>query len=323
MQILGSGRELRCQVGPFAVGIGIFDGVHLGHQQLLQLVTQLGRQSQIRSLAYTFHPHPARILNREHAPKLIEPLAERLERLAALGLDATLVEPFDEDFAAITAPEFVRTILVERLAVQHVVVGENFTFGQKAAGDFQLLADLGRSMGFVAHRIAVRQSEGRAISSTAIRAHVDHGRVEQATALLGRPFVMSGLVIRGAGRGAEIGTPTANLLVENELCPKTGIYATLASGTFGQDVPAVTNVGYSPTFGLNPLRIETHVIDHALGALYGQALRVTFVARLRDEIRFADVATLVTQIRRDIDQARVMLKLPAPRGSDASTRGSL
>jgi len=309
MQIFGASSHLPANSGPFCAGIGIFDGVHLGHRQLLAKVRELAAAEHVGSLAYTFDPHPAKVLSPHQAPKLIEPLHDRLERLAALGLDATLIEPFDGEFAALSARAFVQSVLVEKLNVRHVVVGTNFTFGHKAAGNARLLGELGRQFGFGVHGLDLVQTGTLPISSTSIRTLVDRGDVDQARGLLGRNFAIYGAVVRGARRGTAIGVPTANIIAENELLPKTGIYATLATGQFGQDLPSVTNIGYSPTFGKNPLRIETYVMDRQLPPLYGQTVAVAFVKRLREELRFDGVDALVAQIQKDIADARAELSL--------------
>jgi riboflavin kinase/FMN adenylyltransferase len=164
MQILGASSHLPDNSGPFSLGIGIFDGVHIGHRQLLTRVRELAAQEKIRSLAYTFDPHPAMILSPEHAPKLIEPLNDRVERIDELGLDAILIEPFSQDFAALGASDFVRAVLVQKLNARHVVVGRNFTFGRKAAGNVRLLSDLGRQLGFEVHSFDLVQTGGAVVS---------------------------------------------------------------------------------------------------------------------------------------------------------------
>jgi len=291
-------------LGPYAVGLGIFDGVHVGHRALLDRVRDLATADGIESLAYTFNPHPATVLAPDHAPKLLEPVEGRLDGFAALGMVATLVERFDKEFATISAERFIEEVLIGKLCARHVVIGEGFTFGAGGKGTTLLLS--GRKE-FETHIIAPVTIDGEVVSSTRIRALVTDGRVREAQALLGRPFTVFGLVMRGLMRGQKLGFPTANISAHNELLPARGVYAGRASGQFGS-YPAVVNVGTTPTFGSSEgLKIEAHFLDFEFAPLYGQHVSLELIDKLRNEQKFSGPDALIEQIGRDIVSARGVL----------------
>ncbi len=304
MRILAGSRSIREPIGPFAVGLGIFDGVHIGHQQLLGCVCELAASDTIDSLAYTFNPHPAAVLVPERAPRLLEPIENRLEGFAALGLVATLVERFDPELASTTAERFIDEVLIGKLQARHVVVGQGFTFGAGGRGTTALLASRSE---FTTHVIPPVTRDGEVVSSTRIRELITGGRVAEAAPLLGRPFTLFGLVMRGLMRGQKLGFPTANLATHNEIEPARGVYAGRASGRFGT-FPAVVNIGYTPTFGgSEQLKVEAHLLDFEFTPLYGHHVALELVGKLRDEQRFPGAAALVEQIGRDIAGAREIL----------------
>lgn len=307
MQILGGSQSIPPGSGPYALGIGIFDGVHLGHQVLLRRVLTLAHAEGLPSLAYTFNPHPARVLNPTHAPQLIEPVEKRLERIGTLGFEAALVEPFNRELAAMPAEQFVSDILVARLRARHVVVGKDFTFGHERRGNVELLRQLGGAAGFEVHAIPLLRFEGRVVTSSEIRKAVAAGDMRTAAQLLGRPFALEGMVRRGDQRGTKLGFPTANVETHNELVPMTGVYACRVGGPF-EARPAVVNLGYSPTFGGSKLKIEAHVLDFPHQPLYGLVLSIDFIEKLRDEQRFDDVEALKAQIARDVARGREVLR---------------
>ena len=306
MRIVASSRSLLRREGPFAIGIGVFDGVHRGHQELLQRVRDLACTEAVESLVYTFHPHPARVLNPARAPSLLEPIEDRLGHFAALGMDATLVERFDAAFAATEAERFVDEVLLGCLQARHVVVGEGFRFGLGGRGDVELLRARAGQQGCQVHAVAPVALEGERISSSRIRDRVRAGDVATAKRLLGRPFSLSGLVMRGARRGSTLGFGTANVQPENETLPAPGVYAAQANGPMGPH-RAVVNVGFNPTFGSDVLKVEAHLLDYPGGELYGVTLVLHLVERLRDEQRFSGPEALKAQISRDIDNARRIL----------------
>lgn len=292
---------------PSAVGIGVFDGLHLGHQALIRRVVDLARAHGLRPVAYTFAPHPARLFAPERAPALIEPIACRLERLEALGIDCTVIEPFNQAFASHSAHAFVHEILHRALAAKHVVVGAGFAFGHKQMGRVALLHQLGPALGFQTHPVTHIETDGGEVSSTRIRGLVRTGDIAGATRLLARPFMLVGRVVKGAQRGSQLGFPTANLAADNELRPKAGVYGAWAQGAFGQ-ARCVVNIGTNPTFESGDvLKIEAHLLEHSGPSFYDTPMRLHLTTRLRDERRFDGIDALKTQIARDIAQARQII----------------
>jgi riboflavin kinase / FMN adenylyltransferase len=272
------------------VAVGTFDGVHLGHREVIR-----GSDSVL-----TFEPHPVSVVAPQHAPKLLTPLAVKAELIAALGVRELIVIPFDAAFAARSAQEFIDEVLVDALGAARVSVGENFRFGHRAQGDTRLLAADGRFQTTVHPLLEV---DGEIVSSSHIRGLVLAGEVDQATRFLGAPFQLRGEVVRGDERGRTLDFPTANLIPDEALvCPGHGIYACLANGH-----QAAVNIGVRPTFttGRGEL-IEAYLLDFE-GDLYGSELRLDFMRRLRGERRFATVEELVEQMHRDVEETRKAL----------------
>lgn len=272
---------------PRRVAIGTFDGVHRGHQAVIE-----GADTVL-----TFDPHPLEILHPAAAPKLIMPFAVKRDMIEVLGVEELVVIPFDEGFASIEAEGFIEQVLVRRLTAEHVSVGENFRFGAKARGDPQMLAD---HREFATRVVPLVEVDGETVSSSRIRALVAAGEVDAARRCMAAPFMVEGTVEAGDQRGRELGFPTANLVPDDRLViPGHGVYAAFANG-----LPAAVNVGVRPTFesGRGVL-IETYLIDFDED-LYGQNLRVAFVARLRGEKRFPSVEELISQMHRDVEDAR-------------------
>ncbi len=288
------------------MAIGVFDGVHLGHQALLKACTAQARMEGIRSLAFSFHPHPAALFTKT-APLLLEPIETRLSHFEHYGMDCALIENFDRAFAELSAQQFMEEVLHEKLCAHHVVVGEDFVFGKGARGNMETLKAGGKEYGFSVHGIPpVRVAEQR-VSSTSLRNMILLGEVQKAALHLGRFFEIAGTTHRGAGRGEGIGFPTANMHSTNQIVPAQGVYATrLDCG--GQSYNGVTNIGHAPTFGDNPLSIETHILDFESRPLYGEPMSVAFVARLRNEITFRDVDALKAQIVADVSRARALFQ---------------
>jgi riboflavin kinase/FMN adenylyltransferase len=311
MKVYRSGEEgIAIRGGSLA--IGNFDGVHLGHQALLAAAREEARLSSGPSAALTFEPHPAKVLNPEMAPRLMTTLPRKLELLAESGLDATLIQTFDRSFAALSARDFVEGMLLGDLGVRSVVVGEDFSFGKGRTGSVRELEQWLPEGGARLRIVPQVKLEGIAISSTRIREMLLEGHVEGAARLLGRPFDLDGTVVRGLGRGAKIGWPTANVQSENELLPQSGVYAVRVRFD-GRELPGAANIGRKPTFGEGAaLTVEVHLIGHSGESLLGRELRVVFIARLRDEMRFPSVDALKAQIGRDVARAR---ELAASRGS--------
>jgi riboflavin kinase/FMN adenylyltransferase len=295
------------------VTIGAFDGVHLGHREVLRLVRDLARARDLESAVVTFDRHPAQVVRPESAPKLLTTLEQKLELLEGTGLvDVVCVLTFDEVRSTETAEEFVEEVLVERLGAQLVVVGADFHFGHRRGGNVALLERMGAERGFEVIGLGLVSPEGDGgspYSSTRIRALLAAGDVEGAAALLGRPHAVRGTVEEGDRRGRELGFPTANLAVAPELCrPAHGIYAGTFSGVDGVARPAAISLGRRPTFyddAAVPL-LEAYVLDFS-GDLYGQPAEVSFVERLRGEEKFDSVDALVAQMERDVEATRRIL----------------
>jgi riboflavin kinase/FMN adenylyltransferase len=286
-----TGRE------PIFATIGNFDGVHLGHHAILASVVQAARLRSAPSVLITFEPHPLAVVAPSRGPKLLQTRRQKLETLEATGLDGVLLLPFDRQLAALTGEEFFGRYLAERIRFAAVHVGSNFRFGRARGGDIGLLQMLGSELGFSVIVVPPVHVEGEPVSSSAIRSAIENGDVVKARAMLGRPFAVSGEVVRGDGRGRTIGFPTANIDVDNETIPSRGVYIT-ETVAFASRFPSITNVGVRPTFGGTKLSVESHLID-VDEDLYGERVEVRFLARLRDEARFAGRAELADQLARD------------------------
>ncbi len=287
---------------PTAVTIGNFDGVHVGHEKILRGVIERARSVDLLSAVLTFYPHPARVLRPEVAPGLLETLPQRLAQFEALGMDAALVLKFDLELAKASAEDFVRTFLVETLRTRAVLVGANFRFGHKQAGDVRLLAELGRQNALGVEIVEPVVVDGIVVSSSAIRQAVREGRVEEARRMLGRPFALGGGIRTGTGLGRELVVPTLNLATEQETLPKNGVYATEVV-IDDKSYQAVTNVGVRPTFDGQQLAIESHLFEFS-ETLTSGAMTVTFLTRLRDERKFPGPEALRAQILKDVEQAK-------------------
>ncbi len=286
------------------VALGNFDGVHLGHQVVLRRAVEEGRRRGVRVVAATFDPHPRAVLGPRVQPKLLTTLELRREALLRYGADEVRAIRFDEEFSKKSPEEFVREVLVGEIGAVAVVVGENFRFGHRAAGDLEELERLMRSLGAEAYSVLVRSGDEKAgISSTRIRELVAGGEVEEAAKLLGRPYLLRGEVIVGDRRGRSIGFPTANVVPDPAVVvPPRGVYAGFVR--VGEVVhPACTNVGVAPTFERGKSRVEAYLIDFE-GDLYERVVDVSFVRRIRAEKRFSGVDQLKEQIARDVEEAR-------------------
>ena len=285
------------------LALGNFDGLHRGHAKILDRVRRRAGERAGTPAAMTFDPHPPRVVRPDKAPPLLMTTEQRLEALGRAGMQGVAVVRFTHDMSLWDPETFVRAVLVEWLHVVEVWVGANFLFGHDRAGTFSVLRALGGRYGFRAEKIDAVRYKDFVVSSTRIRRLVAEGRVDEAGALLGHHYFIDGTVVRGAGRGREIGFPTANLRTANELLPPAGVYATTAT-LDGIAHPSVTNVGMRPTFGdVEGLQIETHLFDIQRD-LYDASLRLSFVQRLRDERRFPDVDALRSQIDADCRAAR-------------------
>ena len=291
------------------VALGNFDGVHLGHQAVLRRAVAEGRKTGARVVAATFDPHPRAVLEPGEQPRLLTTLELRREALLRYGADEVWEIRFDEELSKKSPECFVRDVLVEEIGAVAVVVGQNFRFGHKAAGDFGDLERLMRRLGGAAYAVPIRSVDGEGgISSTRIRRLISEGEVGEAAKLLGRPYVLRGEVVVGDRRGRAIGFPTANVLPDPaQVIPARGVYAGFVY--VGKERPhaACTNVGVAPTFERRESRVEAYLLDFE-GDLYGRVVDVSFVRRIRPEKKFSGVEELKEQIARDVDQARRITK---------------
>jgi len=286
--------------GESAVTVGVFDGVHLGHQKTLRTVKHHARGRP--TVVVTFDPHPLAVLAPERQPRLLVTLPQRLGLFEASGVDIAAVLEFSTTMAQMSASAFVESILVEKLRAGVVVVGETFSFGARREGNVDFLQELGSNLGFEVEAVPM-VGDNRSFSSTAVRDALARGDLAEAEEILGRRYTVSGKVVTGAGRGATIGIPTANLgLAPQQFIPKRGVYAVLVK-IGDQRLPAVCNIGIRPTFGGTEDVVEVHVLDFD-GDIRDLSIEIELVARLRDEMRFEGVDALVGQINVDIGKAR-------------------
>jgi riboflavin kinase/FMN adenylyltransferase len=303
------------------VSIGNFDGLHLGHQKILRTVVERAAASGALAAAVTFDPHPLKILRPGQAPRLLHTFEQKVAGFMELGLDAMLVLHFNWSLAALSPEEFVRKTLVGPLRAEAVLVGHSFRFGHNQAGDAAALKRLGAQFGFQVEVVGPVTVDGEVVSSSAVRAAVGEGHVARAARLLGRPFALTGAIRAGAGRGSAIVVPTLNLVPEQELLPKTGVYAT-ETLVGGRLYRSATNVGMRPTFDGQSLSVECHLFEFS-GTVTEGRLEVRFWERLRDEMKFPDATKLREQIAADLEQARDFFRkldaaTPASPSADAS-----
>jgi riboflavin kinase/FMN adenylyltransferase len=310
VDVVSEASSLRPPPSGTAVTIGAYDGVHLGHQAVLRELRRLASQRGLETVVVTFDRHPAMVVRPQSAPKLLTDLDQKLEVLAATGLvDRTLVLRFDKARSEEQPEDFIREVLVEGLGARLVVEGEDFHFGHGRRGNVALLREVGQRHGFEVVGLRLVGDASAVVSSTAIRRAVAAGDVVEAARLLGRPYELRGVVAVGDRRGRDLGYPTANVEVSPDLLlPGEAIYAGWYERPDGSVHPAAISVGRRPTFGDGtpfPV-VEAYLLDFA-GDLYGEAARVRFVSRLRDDERFASVDELITQMERDVDAARLAL----------------
>jgi riboflavin kinase/FMN adenylyltransferase len=305
MRVLYSPDELLQPLPHPIATVGNFDGVHLGHQRILQALRERSVAASGTVVVISFHPHPQKVLHPDSAPRLIATREQKLCLLEKAGVDLLLELPFTRQLAELSPEEFVRRTLLKGLGLREIHIGRNFRFGHERQGNFATLQRLGQENGFVAMPVTGVRYQDHRISSSRVRRALADGDIRLATALLGREDELIGLVVRGDGRGTTLGFPTANLAIENELIPLTGVYVTrfLVNGGV---YPSLTNIGSRPTFLGAGQAVESHLIGYS-GDLYGRRVALRFVDRLRDEVRFARPGQLKTQIEADISRARRVL----------------
>lgn len=282
---------------PPVASIGNYDGVHLGHQEILRRTVAEGHRRGAPSMLITFDPHPATVVAPERRPRHLQTRRQKLDSLEATGLTDLLILEFTPALAALSGEEFFSRLLAPRIRFSSIHVGDNFRFGRARGGDVQTLRRIGAGAGFDVDGVPAVQIDGITVSSSAIRKAVNAGHVEQARRMLGRPFAVLGEVVPGDGRGAELQFPTANVAVENEMVPAVGVYVT-ETVALASRYRSVTNVGVRPTFGGRDVIVETHLLDFE-DDLYTERIEVRFLARIRDEMRFRNAIELGDQIARD------------------------
>ena len=308
MQIFHQLAEVPPNFGPTIATIGNFDGVHRGHQWVIAEVVAQARSLGIKSIAITFDPHPARVIRPASSQPLITPLAEKLNLLAATGIDAALILPFTVELSRTSARTFATDVLQRALHVTELHEGENFRFGYQAEAGVDSLETLGRELGFGVRVYAPQTIRAGAISSSTIRRLIAAGDVSHVRALLGRPFAILGTPASGRGYGTRYTVPTINLAPYAELLPAKGVYVTsltVGAGTSSETFDAVTNVGNRPTFGADSFSVESHLLNfHPIALDEHTPLTLTFLRRLRPEIRWPSPEALREQIGRDVNKAK-------------------
>jgi riboflavin kinase / FMN adenylyltransferase len=287
---------------PTVLTLGVFDGLHLGHQRIMQTVVERAKVVDAAATAITFDPHPRAVLHPESAPPLLQTLDQRLAAFEALGIEQAIVVRFNKEFAAQDATDFLRETVAERLHAKEVYLGKGFAFGKNRGGNIGLLRAMSKELGFFADEVAEVRIRDQRISSSEIREFLKEGKINKARKMLGRPYGVEGVIVRGDRRGHTIGFPTANLHPHNRVIPKFGVYAT---ATLIDDAwrRGITNVGVRPTFEKDSdPSIETYIFDFD-GDLYGDVLRVRFLHRIRDERKFGGIDELRAQIEKDTRRA--------------------
>jgi riboflavin kinase/FMN adenylyltransferase len=311
VRVVAGSQALGAPLRRGVVTVGNFDGLHVGHREILRIVTERSRARGGDAAVYTFEPHPRKVLRTDAAPKLLTTLEQKLELIGEAGVQVAVVERFDAAFARRSAEEFVRDVLHARLRPEEVYVGYDFRFGHDREGSMRTLTEMGPHLGFAVTIVPEVTVGGRDVNSTRIRELLGSGHVEEAASLLGRPYAVRGKVVEGDRRGRTLGFPTVNLAPENEVLPAVGVYAgrlrRLEPGAGEGALPAVVNVGRRPTLKPDdPVLAEAHVIDWS-GDLYGERVELAFLHHLREERRFPDLEALRLQIARDRDLARERL----------------
>jgi riboflavin kinase/FMN adenylyltransferase len=307
MTIIHDLEELEGPLKNPVLTIGNFDGVHRGHLALFEKVKQRAKFIGGRSAVMTFEPHPIKVMMPDNGPPLITPTQQKLKLIDNAGIEVILCVPFTKQFAEISAEDFVRKILIEKIGIRELVVGYDYTFGHNREGNIRLLQKMGQELGFAVHVTEPVRMNDQLVSSTSIRKLVQEGDLSRAKEFLGRDYQICGTVVRGKNRGGRLlGFPTANLDPIDELTPNRGVYAVTV--LIDDEVrEGVTNIGYNPTFGNGGLSVETHILDFS-GDLVGKTIRVNFIQRLRDEKTYKNIDALADQIRKDVNQARELFK---------------
>lgn len=306
MEIIVGIDNIRRPLSNPALTIGNFDGVHRGHRALFKKVKSWADKLQGESVVMTFNPHPLEVFRPGNGPAFITTHERKLELIADAGIEVTIVVPFNQWFAQTSATEFVKDLLVDRIGIKAIVVGHDYRFGRGREGNIDFLRKMGEQYAFAVDAVSGIDVEGTVVSSTLIRQCIQGGDLREAGRLLGRPYEIKGLVVRGRNRGARLlGFPTANIDMANHAAPKRGIYAVQVD-IEGRLYGGAANLGYNPTFGDNALSLEVHIFDFNEN-IYDRAITVRFVDRLRDEKKFSGPEELTRQIQLDVERAKEVL----------------
>jgi riboflavin kinase/FMN adenylyltransferase len=309
MTIIRNASDLRPGSKKVCLAIGVFDGVHLGHQQVIRQMVTDAEQQEAVSVAITFDRHPNAVVAPDRVPPLIYSLPQKLRAIAALGVDTTLLIHFDEPFSRQSGEEFIRGLARDFGQIHSVCVGSNFTFGHRRSGNVELLKKLGQELQFLVHGLAAVSLDGDPVSSTRIREAVRSGQLDLAGQMLGRGYSLAGSVVPGDKLGRRLGFPTANIDATGLVLPPTGVYAVRIAGR-SRSWRGVLNLGYRPTVqsATPELRVEVHLFDFVDGDLYGEELELKFIEKIRDEQKFSSLEALKEQIVRDIETAKARFR---------------
>ncbi len=306
MRIIRGVKNLNLKFPSPVVTLGNFDGVHLGHQAIFKKVVERGREIKGTSIAFTFEPHPLKVLAPERSPKLLNTFHAKMRLIEAAGIDVVICADFSRSFAEQNPEEFVRNVLHDRIGAREVYVGYDYAFGKGREGSIDFLKKMGGEYGFHVGVVDAVRVDGIVVSSSLVRELVSTGKVSEASRFLGRYYAIEGDVVPGARRGRTLGFPTANIHTPNELIPGYGVYAVLAD-VDGRRLKGAASIGVRPTFGGGPASIEVYLFDFE-GDLYEKKMAISFVERLRGEEKFPDAESLVRQMQKDVEQARKVLE---------------
>ena len=307
MQVVHGIEALPLTDEPAVVTVGFFDGVHLGHRSVFETTVARARDRSMRAVGVTFDRHPREILTPGSEPRLLTTVERKASLIETTGLDVLVVLSFTEAFSRVPAESFVRDVLVEGLHARHAAMGENFTFGHKAAGMIETLPSMGAPFGLTAEGVPLLELDGRRVSSSSVRDALSAGELDWPAVASGRRFVLDGEVTSGHGRGKGLGYPTANLRTwPRLLLPGQGIYAGIAE-TGGKRYRAAIDVGTNPTFGTEPLHVEAFLLEYEGGELRGEPIAIEFWQRLRDEVRYDSIELLVAAIADDVERTRAIV----------------
>jgi len=305
---MNSPKIMSTIINPSVVTIGTFDGVHIGHQKIIDRLINVAKKNHLESAILTFFPHPRMVLQKEVGIKLINTIEERKNIIKSKGVDHLIVHPFTKEFSRLTAREYVEQILVHQLNAKKIIIGYDHRFGRNRNANIQDLKELGKTFGFTVEEISKQDVEEVAVSSTKIRKAIEEGNIEKANTFLGNPFSLSGKIIKGKSLGKKLGFPTANLEIKEEykIIPKNGVYI-VQTQLNDSTVYGMMNIGTNPTVGGENQTIETHFLDFNQD-LYGQELNIQLLKRIRDEKKFKDVDQLVEAMNKDLEHTKTYIQ---------------